>query len=67
MSVHETQRQSSFVDTNIWPYAFIEGDNPQKSASAKLLIEASSTVIVSIQVINEMWPATEAPWRSFGD
>ena len=50
----ETEPESSFVDTNVWLYAFIEGDDRQKSARAKLLIEASRAVIVSIQVINEM-------------
>jgi hypothetical protein len=50
----ETEPESSFIDTNVWLYAFIEGDDPQKSARAKLLIEASNTVIVSIHVINEV-------------
>ena len=54
MSALETEPESSFVDTNVWLYAFIEGDDPQKSARARLLIEASRAVIVSIQVINEM-------------
>jgi predicted nucleic acid-binding protein len=48
MSALETEPESSFIDTNVWLCAFIEGDDPQKSARAKLLIEASNTVIVSI-------------------
>jgi predicted nucleic acid-binding protein len=54
MSVSETGPESCFVHTNIWLYAFIAGDDRQKSAGAKLLIEASRAVIVSIQVINEV-------------
>jgi predicted nucleic acid-binding protein len=42
------------VDTNIWLYAFVEGDDPRKSARAKSLLEASRVVIVSPQVINEV-------------
>ncbi len=34
-------------------YAFIEGDSPEKSTRAKLLIESSSDIIVSTQIINE--------------
>jgi predicted nucleic acid-binding protein len=54
MSASETGPESCFVDTNVWLNAFIEGDDRQKSARAKLLIEASRAVIVSIQVINEV-------------
>jgi predicted nucleic acid-binding protein len=54
MSATETELVSCFVDTNVWLYAFIEGDNRQKSTRAKLLIDASRDVIISIQVINEV-------------
>jgi predicted nucleic acid-binding protein len=54
MNALETAPKSSFIDTNVWLYAFIEGDDPQKSARAMLLIGACKTVIVSIQVINEV-------------
>ncbi|MGH8064648.1 MAG: PIN domain-containing protein [Candidatus Entotheonellia bacterium] len=54
MSAPETESKSCFIDTNVWPYAFIEGDDRQKSARAKLLIEVSRAMIVSIQVINEV-------------
>jgi predicted nucleic acid-binding protein len=54
MNALETGPESCFIDTNVWLYAFIEGDDPHKSARAKLLIEASRDVIVSIQVINEV-------------
>ena len=53
MSVPDTEPPSCFVDTNIWLYAFVEGDDLRKSADAKSLLEASGTVIVSPQVINE--------------
>jgi len=54
MSVPETEPESCFIDTNIWLYAFIEGDDPGKSARTKSLIETRSAVIVSTQVINEV-------------
>jgi len=42
-----------FVDTNIWLYAFIEGDDTVKSATARTLIQKTEPVI-STQVINEV-------------
>ena len=54
MSVPDTEPASCFVDTNIWLYAFVEGDDLRKSARAKSLLEASRAVIVSFQVINEV-------------
>jgi len=42
-----------FVDSNIWLYAFIEGDDPRKTAVAKSTVEDSS-VVLSVQVINEV-------------
>lgn len=42
-----------FIDTNIWLYAFIEADNPTKSAIARQLIQQTEPVI-SVQVINEV-------------
>jgi len=42
-----------FVDTNIWLYAFIEGDDSVKSATARTLIQKTEPVI-STQVINEV-------------
>jgi predicted nucleic acid-binding protein len=54
MSVPDTEPASCFVDTNIWLYAFVEGDDLRKSARAKSLLEAGVAVIVSPQVINEV-------------
>jgi predicted nucleic acid-binding protein len=54
MSATETELEICSVDTNIWLYAFIEGDNRQKSPRAKLLIEASRDIVISVQVINEV-------------
>ena len=54
MSVHDTEPASCFVNTNIWLYAFVEGDDLRKSTRAKSLLEASSAVILSPQVINEV-------------
>jgi predicted nucleic acid-binding protein len=54
MSVPDAEPASCFVDTNIWLYAFVEGDDLRKSARAKSLLEASQAIIVSPQVINEV-------------
>ena len=43
----------SFVDTNIWLYAFIETDDIARSTAARRLIQ-SVTAVVSTQVINEI-------------
>lgn len=53
MSAPETGAESCFIDTNIWLYAFTVGNDPEKTARAKALIEAQSAVFVSTQVINE--------------
>ena len=54
MSVPDAASERCFVDTNIWLYAFIEGEEPQKTVQAKALLEASRAIIVSPQVINEV-------------
>jgi predicted nucleic acid-binding protein len=54
MSVPDTEPARCFVDTDIWPYALVDGDDLRKSARAKALLEASRAVIVSPQVINEV-------------
>jgi predicted nucleic acid-binding protein len=54
MSVPDTAPEHCVVDTNIWLYAFIEGNAPQKTVRAKALLEASPAVIVSPQVVNEV-------------
>src|SRR5438094_8727714 len=54
MSVPDAAPESCFVDTNIWLYAFIEGEERQKTARAKELLAASRTIIVSTQVLNEV-------------
>jgi predicted nucleic acid-binding protein len=54
MSVPDTAPASCFVDTNIWLYAFVEGDDLRKAARAQSLLEASRAVIISSQVINEV-------------
>jgi len=43
-----------FIDTNVWLYAFIAGQDPQKTVRARHVIQTSSTIIVSTQVINEV-------------
>ena len=53
MSAPETEAERCFIDTNIWLYAFTVGNNPEKTARAKALIEAQRAVFVSTQVINE--------------
>ena len=48
-----SQTRLHFVDTNIWLYAFIPTQDPDKSAKSKALIQQSD-VIISPQVINEV-------------
>jgi len=43
-----------FIDTNIWLYALIEGQNPQKNGKAKILIAETPEIVLSTQVINEI-------------
>ena len=43
-----------FVDSNVWLYAFIAGQDPRKTERARHVIQTASTIIVSTQVINEV-------------
>jgi predicted nucleic acid-binding protein len=43
----------AFIDTNIWLYAFIESDDPEKTIKAKQVIDTQE-VVISTQVINEL-------------
>jgi predicted nucleic acid-binding protein len=43
-----------FIDTNVWLYAFIVGQAPQKTTRARQVIRMSSTITISTQVINEV-------------
>lgn len=45
----------SFVDSNIWLYAFISGQDASKSAKArKLLFTSKDRLVISTQVISEV-------------
>ena len=48
-----SQTPPCFVDTNVWLYAFIPSQDPDKSDQAKAIIRHSD-IIVSSQVINEI-------------
>jgi len=51
----DSQRETCFVDSNIWLYAFIEGDEEDKSAIAgALLQEREIDLVISTQVVNEV-------------
>ncbi len=43
-----------FIDTNIWLYAFIEGEEPEKTHKAKQIIDTTHDIVLSTQVVNEM-------------
>lgn len=45
--------QRCFIDTNIWLYAFIEGEDAEKTRKAKQVI-AAHEVTLGTQVINEV-------------
>ncbi len=53
MAATEPPTSPCFVDTNIWLYAFIEGEDSHKQARAKATIQ-DNEVILSTQVINEV-------------
>jgi predicted nucleic acid-binding protein len=43
-----------FVDTNVWLYALIRGQNATKAQRARTLITQGTSIVVSTQVINEI-------------
>lgn len=49
-----TSTRAAFVDTNVWLYAFIAGQDPVKHQQAIELINAISQIMLSTQVINEV-------------
>ncbi|MEW6618493.1 MAG: PIN domain-containing protein [bacterium] len=49
----DNERTTCFIDTNIWLYAFIEGDDSTKSGIARALIQETAPML-STQVINEV-------------
>jgi predicted nucleic acid-binding protein len=53
MSVHEAAPPLCFVDSNIWLYALIEGEDADKSARARQVIQQGA-LCISAQVINEV-------------
>ena len=46
--------QLLFIDTNVWLYALITGQDPVKAQKARTLVARNNTIIVSTQVINEV-------------
>lgn len=44
----------TFVDSNVWLYAFITGQDRNKSEHANRLIRTTTMIAVSTQVINEV-------------
>lgn len=53
MTNGDSSKPLSFVDSNIWLYAFIEGEDTKKSESARSVI-GSDDIVISSQVINEV-------------
>ena len=45
--------QIAFIDTNVWLYAFVQGEDPSKHTVARGLLQRSEPII-STQVINEV-------------
>jgi predicted nucleic acid-binding protein len=48
-----SDNERSFIDSNVWLYAFVGGQDPTKSAAAASLLQRES-LAVSVQVINEV-------------
>jgi predicted nucleic acid-binding protein len=44
----------SFVDTNVWLYALITGQDATKAQRARVLLQQSPNIAISTQVINEV-------------
>ena len=44
----------SFIDSNVWLYAFIEGQDALKERRANELIQTTPNIVISVQVINEV-------------
>ena len=54
MATEITAAESSFVDTNVWLYAFVHTQDPEKSEKAKRIIQNTPAALASTQVINEL-------------
>ena len=54
MSASSTKGALSFIDTNIWLYAFSSSQDQQKNQRAKLLLRETPAIALSTQVINEI-------------
>jgi predicted nucleic acid-binding protein len=54
MAIQGMTRVSGFIDTNVWLYAFIQGQDKAKNEKAKLIVENTSAILASTQVINEV-------------
>jgi predicted nucleic acid-binding protein len=52
--VAENASAAVFVDTNIWLYAIIEGDDGTKTAKARALLKKLPSSLISTQVLNEI-------------
>lgn len=53
MNAHDSEGKLCFIDSNIWLYAFIESQAPDKSITARSVIK-NNDVVISTQVINEV-------------
>ena len=42
-----------FIDTNIWLYSFIQGQNSEKNKIAKAIVKESE-IVISTQIVNEI-------------
>lgn len=51
----EPARDICFVDSNVWLYILLPGQDVDKANSAKELVHALSTnIVISTQIINEV-------------
>ncbi len=49
----KSEKNLCFIDSNLWLYAFITSQNPDKSIAARSVIQ-NNDIIISTQVINEV-------------
>lgn len=53
-SDHAATVGRTFIDSNIWLYAFIRGQDPQKAQHAHHIIATTPNICISTQVVTEV-------------
>ena len=54
MNADSPSVRSTFIDTNIWLYAFNTSQDPHKTQRAKQIIRRTPHIVLSTQIVNEI-------------